>query len=255
MGFELFHYDLVDSTMNKARELLEAGQTGDFIVIADFQTAGRGRIEGRSWAGSSGSSLLMTIVIRGKTGIPAVPLRVGLGALEALLSLPEPQNTHRDSCPLALKWPNDLLGRVGENTKKLGGILCESTGLTLLAGIGINLGERAYPSEKAEESISLHELGLWDILPANGDAIEKLAFEMARTIDFRLSGEDWLPEYYRHLWGTGKTVSFLLGHPSRNNLISAHLEGVDFAGRILLRDESGNVHAYESGEISGFRRL
>jgi BirA family biotin operon repressor/biotin-[acetyl-CoA-carboxylase] ligase len=255
MDFEIFHFDLLDSTMNKARELLESGLKCDFIVIADFQTAGRGRIEGRNWAGAAGSSLLMTIVKRETTGIPAIPLRVGLGALEALEALSMPKGMPRDSSIMALKWPNDLLGTKDRNAKKLGGILCESTGHALLAGMGINLGKNAYPSEIADESTSLQELGLWDSFPASRDAVENLAVEIANKVDFRLGDERWQPEYSRQLWGKGKTVNFLLGHPSRNNLMTGRLEGVDSAGRILLRDESGNVHAYESGEISGFRAL
>lgn len=249
MAISLYHFDLVDSTMNKSRQLLEVGQEGDFIVIADVQTAGKGRVEGRRWDGSAGASLLMTLALPGRIGIQAAPLKVGLAVVDALRQL-QPFSNPSQNQPLALKWPNDLLGIVQGKAKKFGGILCETAGQTLLAGIGINLGIDSCPHWLAEQASSLEELGLWTELPATRRTLEQLALDIAARIDLRLNDEDWLPDYSRLLWGEGKTIEFLLGHPVNRNVIKAVLQGVDTDGRILLREENGNLNAYSSGEIS-----
>ncbi len=123
------------STNDDARVLAEQGAPSGTTVIAERQTAGRGR-RGRRWYGSPGLSLHFSMLLRAPTTgfrcLSATPVRVGLIALHAL----------RDQIPLAarLKWPNDLQ----LSGRKLGGILCESVlgqEPFLVVGIGINIGQ------------------------------------------------------------------------------------------------------------------
>jgi BirA family transcriptional regulator, biotin operon repressor / biotin---[acetyl-CoA-carboxylase] ligase len=104
----------VGSTQDVARELPVGS-----IVIADHQTAGRGRLD-RRWEAPPGAALLASFVLAPK---PVLSLAAGVAAAEAC----DPR--------VRLKWPNDLL----LEERKLGGILVEATRDKAVCGIGINL--------------------------------------------------------------------------------------------------------------------
>jgi BirA family biotin operon repressor/biotin-[acetyl-CoA-carboxylase] ligase len=104
----------VTSTQDVARELPIGS-----IVVADHQTAGRGRLD-RSWESPPGTALLASFVLRPD---PLLSLAAGVAAAEAC------------GHGVRLKWPNDLL----LGGAKLGGILVEATPTKAICGIGINL--------------------------------------------------------------------------------------------------------------------
>jgi BirA family transcriptional regulator, biotin operon repressor / biotin---[acetyl-CoA-carboxylase] ligase len=104
----------VSSTQDLARDLPIGS-----IVVADHQTAGRGRLE-RRWEAPPGTALLVSFVLE-----PRPLLSLALGVAAALACGP----------PVMLKWPNDLL----LDGRKLGGILVETTPYKAICGIGINL--------------------------------------------------------------------------------------------------------------------
>jgi BirA family transcriptional regulator, biotin operon repressor / biotin---[acetyl-CoA-carboxylase] ligase len=132
-------FDVVASTNDHARARAAAGAPAGLLVLAEHQTAGRGRF-GRSWHAPSGSSLLMSFLLR-----PAVvagsapgtaPLRVGMAMAQAI--------QRATAVRAHIKWPNDL---VVTGSGKVAGVLCEaiSTGvdrLVIIAGIGINVSQR-----------------------------------------------------------------------------------------------------------------
>ncbi len=250
MDFEIHHYEVLDSTMNTARSLAKEDNRGSHIIMADFQTSGKGRLEGRKWMARAGHSLLMTLLVREKANVRASPLRVGLAVLEVLARLPRDRSTREQSSPLALKWPNDLLGISRGRAGKLGGILCESAGNTLLAGIGINLTRHAYPEELAEISTSIEESGI--LVPEAGSrsVLEALARDIAVQVVSRLENDDWQESYTKALWAKGGQIRFTIGHPSRGDIMAGTMEGIDAEGCLQVRDELGTVHAYSSGEIS-----
>ena len=252
MDFLFHHYDALDSTMRMARYLAESDKSVNHIVMADFQTSGKGRIEGRRWMGQAGHSLLMTLVVGGKAGVPALPLRVGLATLEALGCMPRKPGAALRATQLALKWPNDLMGISRERAGKLGGILCEASGDALLAGIGINLTRHAYPVELAANSTSVEETGI--IVPDAGSLSgrEKLARDIASRVVSRLDDDDWQEAYVKALLAIGRKITFLRGHPSLSDVVTGTMEGIDAAGCLLVKDGFGTVTAYSSGEISGF---
>jgi len=111
---QVLRLDVVTSTQDVARDMPIGS-----VVIADHQTAGRGRLE-RRWEAPPGTALLVSFVL---TPGPLLSLAVGVAAAEAC----GPQ--------VRLKWPNDLL----LDGRKLGGILVETTPRKAICGIGINL--------------------------------------------------------------------------------------------------------------------
>lgn len=114
------------STSDRAAALVRSICPLPVLVVADRQTAGRGR-RGRRWASDSPSGLWFTVA-HAFPAAGALPLRIGLAVARALESV-------APGIRVQVKWPNDLLvaGR------KLGGVLCERVGDAALAGVGLNL--------------------------------------------------------------------------------------------------------------------
>ena len=120
-------YASIGSTNDRALELAAGAGNVFAVVIADEQTAGRGR-RGATWQSPAGAGLWMSTVLPWTRPASHVTLLVGLAVAEAI-------EAAAVRVRVGLKWPNDLF--VGR--RKLGGVLCESAGAAVVAGIGINL--------------------------------------------------------------------------------------------------------------------
>lgn len=151
-GKRVFHFFKTDSTNRVAMELGFAGEPEGTVVMAEEQTAGRGRA-GRSWYSEKGTGLYFSVLLRPRLAPAQAPLLTMLAglsaqaAIQALTAL-EPE----------LKWPNDLL----LNGKKLGGILTEmhaeaSAVRFVVVGIGINTNQEKFPAELASIATSLRK--------------------------------------------------------------------------------------------------
>ena len=115
----------VDSTNRVAADLVRAGAPDGVVVVADHQTAGRGR-GGRTWESRPGAALLASAVLRPAPAL--VSFAAGVAAVDACERVA--------GTPAALKWPNDVLS---EDGRKLGGILCELVDGAAVVGLGVNL--------------------------------------------------------------------------------------------------------------------
>ena len=147
IGHRIFHYHSVASTMPIAHELAkDSAIRSGTLIIAEEQSAGRGRLE-RRWQAPPNSSLLMSLLLRGDL-LPSQPATLmmiaGIAAIDAITqSMP----TLAGKC--GLKWPNDIvLGDRETPFKKVGGILIESqfsSGRLAYAvvGMGLNVQQRA----------------------------------------------------------------------------------------------------------------
>jgi BirA family biotin operon repressor/biotin-[acetyl-CoA-carboxylase] ligase len=148
-------YRSLESTQSVARAWAADGAPEGAVVLADFQTAGRGQ-RGRSWTAPAGTALLLSVVLRPPLPVarwPEIPLAMGCAVAEGLEAV----------APVAaeLKWPNDVLvaGR------KLAGILAEgvaSTSPLVLVGIGVNVAQRDtdWPAELNGSAGSLAAVGV-----------------------------------------------------------------------------------------------
>lgn len=120
----------IGSTSDRALALARAGSPLPALVLADRQSAGRGR-RGRRWISDTPLGLWLTVARAWEGGeVGALSLRVGLAAARAVEAVAR-------GLRVDVKWPNDLLvaGR------KLGGILCERADGIVLAGIGLNVNQ------------------------------------------------------------------------------------------------------------------
>jgi len=139
-------HDLVGSTNDRARELAAPGRPLPAVVIAEAQSAGRGR-DGSRWHSPPGAGLWVSIALSLEASEGAAfPLQVGLAAAGAC----------EDATPglrVGIKWPNDLF--VGG--AKVGGVLCERVAGAVVAGVGVNVRQRTedFPAALAVAATSL----------------------------------------------------------------------------------------------------
>lgn len=237
VGREILAYDSVPTTMSIASELAAGGTAEGLVIVADEQTAGRGRFE-RRWEAPKGSSVMLSVLLRPESSILAdLPLIGALAAAEAVESL--------CSLVVGIKWPNDLL----VDGRKFGGILTESRGsadaTAAIIGIGLNVNfDPAGVPGIPESATSLSN--------ALGEPIdrEKLLAALLNRLDVWLGrlreGSRPLDAWSRRLETIGKTVEVTIG----NRRIRGVAEGVDDQGRLLLRQESGPVQALAAGEVT-----
>ena len=141
-------HDLISSTNDRARELAEVGAQPFTIVIAEGQSAGRGRA-GRRWVSPLGSGLWMSTVAPAveRSERSLVSLRAGLATCRAV-------EQAAPGVRAGLKWPNDVL----LEGRKVSGILCEGGPGTVVVGVGINVRAGALPAELADVGVALDEL-------------------------------------------------------------------------------------------------
>lgn len=133
----LVHRPEVTSTSDVALELAQQGTPPGFAVVADHQSAGRGRL-GRPWQDASGPGLVRSLTVSAVVALPSanaslVPLAAGLAAADAL---------RRAGTSPQLKWPNDVLvaAHPGADPAKVAGILVERHHLAGGTGTGISAG-------------------------------------------------------------------------------------------------------------------
>lgn len=130
----ILRFRTLPSTNDEAMRLARAGAPAGTCVVAEEQTAGRGRA-GHSWASPPGVALYFSVVLRPRVAPEALPLATlacGVAVAEAIRAA--------TGLEAGLKWPNDVL--VG--LRKCAGILCEaelgaSGGAAVVAGVGINV--------------------------------------------------------------------------------------------------------------------
>jgi BirA family transcriptional regulator, biotin operon repressor / biotin---[acetyl-CoA-carboxylase] ligase len=151
-GKRFLHFFKIDSTNRIAMELGYAGEPEGTLVLAEEQTAGRGRA-GRSWHSERGTGLYFTLLLRPRLAPAQAPLLTMLAGLSAHAAI-----QGLTGLTPGLKWPNDLL----LNGKKVGGILTEmhaepSVVRFVIVGIGINVNQEKFPPELASIATSLRK--------------------------------------------------------------------------------------------------
>ena len=152
---QYFHFETIDSTNIKAKELGAAGAPHGTLVTADAQNAGIGR-RGRSWSSEKEAGIYMSMLLRPEIETDKASMLTLIAALAVERAIAEQLD-----CQPMIKWPNDLV----LNKKKICGILTEMTlkGTEIdyvVIGIGINVNNKAFPEEIVQTASSLSiELG------------------------------------------------------------------------------------------------
>ena len=149
-GKRIHHYFKVDSTNRVAMDLGHAGEPEGTVVIAEEQTAGRGRA-GHSWHSERATGIYVTVLLRPKISPVQASLLTMMAGLSAFSAIRSQSDIEPD-----LKWPNDIL----VNGKKLGGILTEMHAEPnqvrfVIVGIGINVNQEKFPADLSAIATSL----------------------------------------------------------------------------------------------------
>ena len=152
LGRPLFLFDQLTSTNRHAIELAEDGGSHGTVVLAEYQTAGKGRFE-REWHSPANLNIYFSVILTQHPFQPFtswIPLATGIAMAETVEQIA--------GLNVSLKWPNDLL----VHAQKLGGILCETTtkgpnGKAIIVGVGININslDIHFPAELKEIATSL----------------------------------------------------------------------------------------------------
>ena len=238
-GWPVVIYESIDSTNAAALKLVAEQHPSPFIVMAERQTAGRGR-RGRTWASPFGENLYYSLALRiagGMRQIEGLSLVVGLAVLKTL------RNAGLQGA--GLKWPNDVL--VGR--RKVAGILLELVGdpadvCHVIIGVGINVNMRAtsqvdqlWTSLRLEVGLAVNRNVLANQLSVNID--EYLAIHQEQG--FESLRDEW---ERNHLW-QGAAVSLLAG----SEVVHGVVLGIDFQGALRLRVGDGEK-VFNGGELS-----
>ena len=241
--------------MLEARRLVEAqgeSAVSGTVVQAGFQSMGRGRLKDRRWETQEGEGLLFTIIftardLKNRMGgkvFTLLPLLCGLSAAEAV-------EQYIDGCAVAygkplpriqIKWPNDVLA----DDKKICGILCESSGDYIYAGIGINMNQTEFPRGLRRPASSLRQ-----ITGLRADNREVLIMFLQKLGSF-LADEGWRELIEARLYGLNNTVELLPAVTSPEGaepeLITGVLTGINSDGALIM-DCSGQIRSFVSGEL------
>ncbi len=234
--FDVEYHETIDSTNRRARELAEEGAT-DAVVVANAQTAGRGRLN-RSWESPPGG-VYVSIVCRPDRPPAEVPLYTLAGAVATTRAVRELGLDAR------IKWPNDVLLVGGGPERKLAGILTEMKGETdriawLVIGIGVNVDE---PGVQGATGLRTE---LDDHVPVR-TFVQRLleSFESFRRREFESVLSDWRD--YAHTLGQRVRVE------TAGSEVVGRAVGIESPGALVVEtdDDTVRIHA---GDCEHLRR-
>lgn len=234
-------FDSIDSTNTRAKEQAIAGAPHGTVLIADHQTAGRGRM-GRSFQSPVGVGIYLSVILRYACS-PLELMHLTCATAVAACDAVEREVGLRPG----IKWTNDLV----YEKRKLAGILTELLtfpGETVaIVGIGINCCQK---ESDFDESIRSFAGSLAMVTGHNVDRAKVSAylidaiFKMDETV---LTGKDAVMQtYQKNCVTVGQDISILCGDEVRHG----HALGVDSDGALLVRFPDGHIEPIQSGEVS-----
>ncbi len=242
VGRELVFFDETDSTNTRARELGDQGHIEGTVVIADRQTAGKGRL-GRVWASPAGVNLYTSVLLRP----PILPFD---GPQLTFISAVAVARAIRDISGLAptVKWPNDVMLR----GKKVAGLLNEMNAETegvryIILGIGVNLNMETgqFPADLRYPATS--------VALEKGEMVSRLAF--ARTL-YRYLDQLYLAYLdggFEPIIRAWEELCDLVGRmvevDCQSRVFRGTVEGLDTDGALLVRTPEGVLEKIMAGDV------
>jgi BirA family biotin operon repressor/biotin-[acetyl-CoA-carboxylase] ligase len=243
IGHRVERHRSIGSTNDRARELLAEPDGDGAVVVADEQTAGRGRL-GRRWESPPGRNLYLSVAL-----VPALAAaeawRVGLATAVAVA----------DACstvaPVALKWPNDVVAGDG---RKLGGLLLETTvesrrlrGAVLGIGINVNWRRAEMPPELAETATSLADL--------SGASVDRDALldRIVERLDAEIASVEAGTSPLERYRARCATLGTIVEVETADGPLTGRATGLDATGALVVEDGHGRRHVITAGEVTRVR--
>ena len=250
LGRRLDVHRQVDSTNRIAEELAREGAPEGSLVLADAQSAGRGRL-GRSFFSPGGRSIYLSALLRPSEPPEEVHLYIFVAALAVATAV---RGFVPSQVDVSIKWPNDVL----LDGLKTSGINLPAqiengrvTSAVLGIGVNVNVGEEEFPPELRGLATSLRI--------ASGTPVDRVTFAEAliegleREIDrFRSEGfapvlDDW-GKFFRM-----RGLRVRVGGPAVRQEIEGTVEGLDPHGALLLRTDGGTKRVL-AGDVTLVKR-
>lgn len=236
-----FHAE-IGSTNDRVRAALAQPGGDGLAVVADLQTAGRGR-RGRTWISPAGANLLVSIALR-----PIIaPRLAGLLGVAAALSVRDACASFAPDAGLAIRWPNDVVDRDGH---KVAGLLVETAlegGELVEAVVGIGINVNWLPSEMPVE-LEGRATSLLALTGARIDRVELLRGvldALGAEVNDLERGEAPMTRLRAHSWLDGRRVEVETG----TETISGRAAGIADDGSLLLDADLGRM-ALSVGEVT-----
>jgi len=240
----VLRYESLPSTNTEVARLATGGADEGIAVVADEQTAGRGRLQ-RAWSSPKGAGLYFSILLRPQLAPDRWPLITFVGALATGDALLEAANVQTD-----IKWPNDLLA----NERKICGILAEAldtpAGRAVVLGIGINLTNQAFPDELLNLATSVaNESGR---RPEREAILTSLLNALARW--YSLLHEADGPEKIVAAWSSRSSYAFdkLVQVTNGDETLQGLTRGIENDGALRLETTRG-VQLIRAGDVTSVR--
>jgi BirA family transcriptional regulator, biotin operon repressor / biotin---[acetyl-CoA-carboxylase] ligase len=237
---EIRYFDVTGSTNDDAMKWISHGALDGSLIVADEQTAGRGRFQ-RKWVTRKGTSLAFSLIFHPETNTN-LPLYAPLGALGVALAIEELYPAHPQ-----IKWPNDVL----LNHKKVCGILTEASwqetrleGVVL--GIGINIASSAI---RAEDEFIFPASTLQSHLEKPVNRLDLLA-EIIRFIFIwrqQLDSVDFIQAWNERLAFRGETVH--INRPGQE-ILTGTIMHISQDGLLWIRQKDGKEISVSAGDVS-----
>lgn len=231
-------FSTLDSTNRYVLDAAREGAPDGLVVVADEQTAGRGRL-GRTWEAPPGSSLLVSVLLRrsgdpARTGEPGrIVMAAGLALVAAVGDVV--------GVEAGLKWPNDLV----VDDRKLAGLLAEAEGDALAVGAGCNVNWEKFPEELAQTATACSvEAGHLIDRDALLDAfLDRFAGTLA-------TGDALVDRYRERLATLGRSVR--VEYMRDADLVGTAV-GVTDDGALVVRDDHGTDHTVVAADVHHLR--
>jgi len=245
LGHQVLFRDQVGSTNDLALEMAQDGAREGLVVLAEEQTAGRGRLNRRWWA-PAGTCLLVSLVFRPQAPFQMKASRITMACGLALLDAIRAET----GVPVMLKWPNDVIVSREGSWGKLAGMLSE-VGLehgqpaVLVVGIGLNVNV-------PRESLAHLAPNAASLLVEGGSEVDRTALldvflsSAENRITAMRAGGDVLDEWRDGLAWMGQPV--VVKTPTA--VVKCVAETVDAEGALVVRLSDGSSCRFTAGDIS-----
>ena len=247
---QIQRFDSLDSTnLEAARQALAGGSEG-LCIVANEQTAGRGRLQ-RQWISPKGAGLYFSILLKPRIDQrtwPLITLMAAIAVNDALL----------EACALQtdIKWPNDIL----VNNRKLCGILAETSetgegsstsNRSVILGIGINLTNAAFPPELRETATSVDaatgkSASLEVLLQALIKSLERHYMILQSPNGVETTIRSWSQ---RSTYAEGKKIVVSNGNEGFEGIT----RGLESDGALRLETATGEMRIVRAGDVSVVR--
>ena len=229
------HYTTIDSSNLEARRLFEAGERGPVFLLADEQTAGKGRLD-RNWASLRGNCY-STLILPLCAEIAVVP-QIGFVVALAVADVVRKHTTAKPQ----LKWPNDVLIKGA----KIAGILCEvlsTQPLTIAIGCGINVAHA--PTGLTYPATCLAAEGA---TTTRDEIFQSYRTALAYWLDIWNNGPGF--PTIREAWtslaiGIGETITMTSG----TQHLTGTFETITEQGAVMLKPPHGPPHILHAGDV------